>query len=302
MGWAARQRNIGSAALKLVLLYMAERVDDESGFAWPSVAWLSERTEQDERTVRKCLKALQEQGQLMDTGQKVGRQKNVTVWRLPKFDDYLAGKANPDKNAGVRGSAPSGSTQLAEVDSEISGPITGNPQPPQNCQGSGSTGDVPREPTPTNLSSNPDKNVPGTPAKMSGDSLPTHLKDSKSTAPPAPPSGGRRAKIEEPPPYDEIERRRWWRVFGANCVVAEAVLFEIRGAKRGDAFGDLDHQLRAVMLGHINRLVEWAMVQERPPVPIKSQRLIEEHIQAELALEMRAYRNPTLADRASAAA
>jgi len=307
MGWGSRQK-VGSVALKATLLLMCERLDDESGVAWPSVAWLADRTEQDERTVRKALKALTELGHLVDTGRRVGQQKNVVVWKLPLFDAWLAEKsANPDKNVGVRTYAQPSNGQTTEVDGETTASNTGNPQPLQNCQGSFSPTPSQGNSTLTNLHGNPDKNVPATPTNLSGDSSPvSHFKDSKSAGARATPSGARAAqpdpnptgkgKTHEQPVFDDAERLRFWKSTGVHVVLGEASLFGL--ISRYANFADLPPKIRMGLLPHIDRWAEWAV--DREIERALAFKTIEERVREELRTEMRAFKPATFAERGSA--
>lgn len=49
---------------RLVLLAIADRANDEGGDAWPSLAWIAQKANLSERTVRRCLRSLEENGEI----------------------------------------------------------------------------------------------------------------------------------------------------------------------------------------------------------------------------------------------
>jgi hypothetical protein len=73
---------VGSSALKLVLIALADRADDLSGFCFPSIADTIFRTELDRKTVIEKMRFLEKQKIIVDTLRRVGRTKQVKVWRL----------------------------------------------------------------------------------------------------------------------------------------------------------------------------------------------------------------------------
>jgi len=293
-GWAQRQQ-LGDPTAKAVLQAMCHLMSDEVLLAFPSITTLVELTEFDDRAVRRAMQRMAENGWLLDTGK---RKNNVTVWRIPAYERWLTAQvaSNPQMGRALDRDA------LARVQAHVS---AGEKQKEEA---------LPKEPSPNGEGS--DKALPisrqalpiwsSSPPQMGSQSS---LESPRSEDAPAraSPAGARSAQKKpktepELPPYDEQQSRTYWRSLLANQVVCDCALFGIRGAKRGDTWNDLDHQMRAVMLGHINRLVDWAIDQERPPVPLKSKTLIEHHLRSELELEMRVYKPATVAERACAVA
>jgi len=80
VAWALGQRAPSSPA-KFVLLALADATSVGEGLAWPSVAHLCERTQQDRKTVLGNLKKLEAQGLIARAG-KAGRTGQVVMWRL----------------------------------------------------------------------------------------------------------------------------------------------------------------------------------------------------------------------------
>lgn len=267
MGWASWQE-METASLQITLLYIAERLDDESGVAWPSVAWLSKRTRLDERSVRKSLKALADLGEIADTGRRAGQQKNVVVWRMPKFEAYdLARKSgNPNKNVGVGISGTAAGTQPAEVVRENGSQTGPNGQPLQNCQGSASGANS----TPTNLHPNPDKNVPPTPTNLSGDSSLDSLKDSKSAGGSADPAGQPPSR-ENGSGFDARGSRLHWRTIAVNFALGAGGVLGVwsygllpRVLKDLPEFDrDRKIEIRGPIERVCNEIVDWAVEQHR---------------------------------------
>jgi DNA-binding transcriptional regulator YhcF (GntR family) len=61
---------------------MSDRADDKTGYCFPSVADLIERTELNRKTVLSCLSELERRKFLVDTGQRTGKTKQVKIWKL----------------------------------------------------------------------------------------------------------------------------------------------------------------------------------------------------------------------------
>ena len=61
LSWAFRC-HVGNASAKAVLVYLADRADDDGTAAYPKIATIVNVTELSERTVRAALKTLQERG------------------------------------------------------------------------------------------------------------------------------------------------------------------------------------------------------------------------------------------------
>jgi hypothetical protein len=80
ISWVFSQ-DIRPSNIKFVLLALADNTNNE-GTCWPSVAAISSKTSQDRKTVISALRTLEEMGLLIDTGERVGRTKQVKVYRL----------------------------------------------------------------------------------------------------------------------------------------------------------------------------------------------------------------------------
>lgn len=81
LAWAAKQR-VACAADKLILIAYAERCNDETGCAYPSLAWLEEFSSLDRKTVVKSIKRLCSAKLIEDTGERAGRTKQVKIYRV----------------------------------------------------------------------------------------------------------------------------------------------------------------------------------------------------------------------------
>lgn len=81
LGWAASSKVIRSAD-KLVLLGLADRHNTEHELAYPSLAWLCEFSSLDRKTVVTALDRLERYGFITDSGQRVGKTKQVKAYRL----------------------------------------------------------------------------------------------------------------------------------------------------------------------------------------------------------------------------
>lgn len=79
---AAFAAQIGKSSTKSVLIAVADRADDKTGLAFPSVADIVERTELDRKTVLNCIAELQEKKILTDTGKRIGKTNQVKIWLL----------------------------------------------------------------------------------------------------------------------------------------------------------------------------------------------------------------------------
>jgi pyocin large subunit-like protein len=68
---------------KLVLWALADAADDKTLTAFPSVAALVAFTSLERKRVMSSLARLTAIGVIIDTGERIGRTKQVKVWRLP---------------------------------------------------------------------------------------------------------------------------------------------------------------------------------------------------------------------------
>lgn len=108
LAWASKYR-ADSAAMKLVLLAFADRHNEETGCAYPSIAWLCEFSSLNRKTVIAAIDKLEAVGILTDTGERAGGTRQVKVYRLtmaksaengtvPKTEQYQ--KRNGSENGG----------------------------------------------------------------------------------------------------------------------------------------------------------------------------------------------------------
>lgn len=81
LSWAAKCR-VGRAADKLILLGLAERHNPESGYAYPSVAWLADFGSLDRKTVMAALDRLEAANIISDSGERAGKTLQVKCYRL----------------------------------------------------------------------------------------------------------------------------------------------------------------------------------------------------------------------------
>ena len=81
LAWAAKYQ-ARSASEKLVLLAYAECHNEETGCAFPSITWLCEFSSLNRKTVIASVARLEKAGCLEDTGQRMGRTKQLKVYRL----------------------------------------------------------------------------------------------------------------------------------------------------------------------------------------------------------------------------
>jgi len=90
---AVSRMRAGSAAEKLVALAYADRHNEESGCAYPSLAWLCEFSSLNRKTVIAAVIRLEQAGFLTDTGERQGNTRQIKVYRLnlesiPKAEPY----------------------------------------------------------------------------------------------------------------------------------------------------------------------------------------------------------------------
>jgi hypothetical protein len=81
LAWASQQR-LHRASDKLILLAFADRHNDETGFAYPSIKWLEEFSSLNRKTVIQCIDRLETAGILIDSGRRVGATRQVKVYCL----------------------------------------------------------------------------------------------------------------------------------------------------------------------------------------------------------------------------
>lgn len=84
LSWAFKC-HVGNASAKAVLVYLADRADDDGTAAYPKIATIVNVTELSERTVRTALKTLQEHGFIRRGDQRYARLGKGGRNRLPQY-------------------------------------------------------------------------------------------------------------------------------------------------------------------------------------------------------------------------
>ena len=84
LSWAYKC-HVGNASAKSVLVYLADRADDDGTAAYPKIATIVNVTELSERTVRGALKTLQERGFIRRGDQRYARIGKDGRNRLPQY-------------------------------------------------------------------------------------------------------------------------------------------------------------------------------------------------------------------------
>lgn len=91
--WAAKQRP-PQAMDKLVLWALADAHNREKGCAYPSIAAVEEFTGWRRRAIVDSLARLADVGMIIDTGDRIGRTRQIKVWRFP-FDAERVREMHP---------------------------------------------------------------------------------------------------------------------------------------------------------------------------------------------------------------
>ncbi|OWT68071.1 MULTISPECIES: helix-turn-helix domain-containing protein [unclassified Achromobacter] len=142
ISWALKQP-IKPSSAKFVLVAIANCADGQDFIAWPSMAYLTEATDQDRKTVLANVARLKEMGFLEDTGERKGSTKQVIVYRL-KEPEIGTVKEDQKRNSTENGTVPKTdikSPVFPHKESQISrerGPKTGHGtviEPSKNRQG-----------------------------------------------------------------------------------------------------------------------------------------------------------------------
>ena len=84
LSWAFKC-HVGNASAKAVLVYLADRADDDGSAAYPKIETIVNVTELSERTVRSSLKLLQERGFIRRGDQRYARLGKGGRNRLPQY-------------------------------------------------------------------------------------------------------------------------------------------------------------------------------------------------------------------------
>lgn len=79
---AVSKMHFGSAAEKLIALAYADRHNEETGCAYPSLAWLGEFSSLNRKTVIAVVARLEAIGLLSDSGNREGRTGQIKVYRV----------------------------------------------------------------------------------------------------------------------------------------------------------------------------------------------------------------------------
>lgn len=92
VSWALEQK-LDDPIAKLVLIAIADRYNDEYGYAWPSVSWLSRCADCTPRTVQNKVKVMSEMGILMREFIKGEKTNQTNRYHLPLFEggEYPSG-------------------------------------------------------------------------------------------------------------------------------------------------------------------------------------------------------------------
>ena len=104
LSWAFKC-HVGNASAKSVLVYLADRADDDGTAAYPKIATIVNVTELSERTVRGALKTLQERGFIRRGDQRYARIGKGGRNRLPQYCQVvwdLAVESDPSTLTWVR--------------------------------------------------------------------------------------------------------------------------------------------------------------------------------------------------------
>lgn len=81
LAWATKLK-VDRASDKLILLAFADRHNDETGFAYPSIAWLCEFSSLNRKTVIAAVERLEGAGHLSDTGKRTGATRQIKVYQV----------------------------------------------------------------------------------------------------------------------------------------------------------------------------------------------------------------------------
>ena len=92
LAWATKQ-NTGKSTSKIVLLAYADRHNEETGCAYPSIAWLCAFTEMNRKTVVTAVAHLEALGLLTETENRAGSTKQIKVYKVnvgtvPKTEQF----------------------------------------------------------------------------------------------------------------------------------------------------------------------------------------------------------------------
>ena len=120
VSWALEQK-LSDPVGKLILIAIADRYNDEYGYAWPSVTWLSIVGDCSERTVRRKLRQFEEADIIATTK----RHNETSCYYLPQLyknwgDTAMSGGDTVSGgDTAMSGQTPSGGTQLCPVNNTL---------------------------------------------------------------------------------------------------------------------------------------------------------------------------------------
>lgn len=88
---------LSSSSEKLVLVLMASHADDE-GFCYPSIAYITARTQLNRKTVIKNIAQLIKAGHIRDTGRRVGARGKTKLYQIRVTETHQDGEQKSTKN------------------------------------------------------------------------------------------------------------------------------------------------------------------------------------------------------------
>jgi hypothetical protein len=290
-GWAQRQK-VGDPVAKAVLLHMCYVMRDETLLVYVGVPALEEYTEYEERAIRKAIARLAELGFIVDTGKK---RNNVTVWRIPGYEQWLAAQIqSPPVQGRATQTDAAALAQVAELVREKTSSNGQNSKPPRIGEGSIQA--------PPSASSSPPVHVPQA-LPSTGPYLNPDLNRSlKSDDPRASPTGSRVALDSKGNPFDAQASRAFWYNFVHASIVCGAVAEGI-AAFGARSLEDIPHQPRAVLKPILGELTEFGVCEERSAFPnftAKSRKGVEAEIESRVRRELKPCRPKTASERQAA--
>lgn len=104
ISWALKQY-VKPSSTKFVLVAIANCADGKDAIAWPSIAYLSEATGQDRKTVLAAIARLISMGYLRDTGERRGQTKQVVVYQLTEPSSTVS-EIEEKRNSTESGTVP----------------------------------------------------------------------------------------------------------------------------------------------------------------------------------------------------
>ncbi len=110
---AVSKMRAGSAAEKLIALAYADRHNEETGCAYPSLAWLCEFGSLNRKTVIAAVNRLETAGFLTDTGERKGNTRQIKVYRLD-LESIPKAELSPKRNRTESGTVPKTSSEQSQ--------------------------------------------------------------------------------------------------------------------------------------------------------------------------------------------